>query len=52
MVDAVETELMLRSDGLGNGNGGGPTEIPVISEEDETTEAGKEKVPTSSSLLF
>ena len=50
LVDAVETELMLRSDGgvagggLGNGNGGGPKEIPVISEEDERAQAVKDKV--------
>ena len=52
LVDAVETELMLRSDGVGNGSGGGPTVIPVISEEDEGGEqmtkkaaAGSEKGP-------
>ena len=48
LVDAVETEMMLRSSDVGNGNGGnggvGPTEIPVISEEDEKAEAAKDKV--------
>ena len=50
LVDAVETELMLRSDGVGNGSGGTSTVIPVISEEEEEGEetlkkavAGKEK---------
>ena len=40
LVDAVETELMLRSDGVGNRNGSGTTEIPVISEEGEEASQG------------